>query len=336
MARIVTRVGLPIPRGAMLAHAKASGYPVLVSANAFFAVGADGRGRFRLPPASAFAGIDAALDSSGYVAMARYNGYRWSANEYLDLAAAAPWTWYAAMDLASEAELASNELEVQLRLAGTVRNYLHLCRLADDRGMARPIPVVQGQSPRHYLWCADEMGLTSGSASVPLIGVGSMCRRNVAGDHGIVAIVEMLDRVLPPGTLVHLFGIKSASLMPLAGHPRVHSIDSCAWDFALRMDVRRGRSMDLRKAAIDAWYHDQQLRLHTLPGPRPFVDVDALRARPMEDETFGYADLVMDGQLDYEDARRYAWNDPEVLAAMWQRVSAQAGSAHTACGGHTN
>ena len=302
-----------------MAHARDSGLPVLVSANAFFAAGADGRGRFRLPLAAAFAGVDAALDSSGYVAMARYNGYRWSPEEYLDLAAAAPWTWYATMDLATEAEISGSEFEVQLRLAGTVRNHLHFCRLADDRGMARPIPVIQGQTQRHYLWCADQLGLTSGSTSVPLIGVGSMCRRNIAGDDGIVAIVEMLDRVLPPGTTLHMFGVKAASLVPLAGHPRVASIDSCAWDFALRMDVRRGRSMDLRKAAIDAWYLEQQVRLNSPPRPRPFVDVEALRAQPMEDETFGYADLVMDGDLEYEDARRYASNDPEVVAAMWRR-----------------
>ena len=36
-----------------------------------------------------------ALDSAGFVAASRYRGFPWSTHHYLDLAAAAPWLWWA-------------------------------------------------------------------------------------------------------------------------------------------------------------------------------------------------------------------------------------------------
>lgn len=155
------------------------------------------------------------------------------------------------------------------------------------------------------------MGLTSGSNAVPLIGVGSMCRRHLNGTSGIAAIVEVLDRVLPPGCKLHLFGVKSDGLKALAGHPRLRSIDSCAWDFGLRMSVPVGRTMDLRQTAMHAWYLRQRAALHSQPSRLSATQVDALLADPLVDVTHGWADLVMDGALEYDDAARRDQLDPD-------------------------
>lgn len=312
---IVTRVGLPIPGGELLAHCKARKLPCLVSANALYARDKDGRGRFRLPPPGKFEGVDCALDSGGFVAMSRYNGFPYTLEEYVELAQAAPWAWVAPFDLCVESSIAQNRAEVQLRLAGTVRNYYRLAAYARDLPLPYILPTLQGATARDYLWCVDQMGLAHDDGA-KLIGVGSMCRRETHGPDGILAIVETLDRALPPGTSLHLFGVKSDSLAPLAGHPRVGSIDSCAWDLALRMDLRRGRDMEIRKAAIDHWYAAQQVRLLGQGQRVACSDVEAIRQMPYQDLTFGYADLILEGAMEYEDARGMMLYDPDVQTAV--------------------
>lgn len=312
---VITRVGLPIPGGSLLRHVAKARLPALVSANAFYVRDKDGPGRFRLPKPGTFDGLDVALDSGGYVAMKQYGYYSWSPEEYLDLAASAPWCWYASLDLCVEPDIAQNDLELQLRLAGTVANYGLLCRLASDRGMNLPLAVLQGWTARQYLWCVDKMGLDMPPAAPTLIGVGSMCRRNVAGPQGIVAIVEALDKALAPGISLHLFGVKSDGLAALAGHPRLASIDSCAWDYSLRMDMRVGRDMEMRTLAIDDWYCRQQVKQLQPYEGQSFVDVEAILQEPFPDKTCGYADLVLTGAIEYQDAKRYAMRDPQVLLA---------------------
>lgn len=305
------RVGLPLPKGGLLDYARKHNLPALVSANAFFRHNANGPGAFKLPSPGQFDGCNVALDSAGYVAMARYRSYPWTLEDYVDLAASAPWAWYASADYCVEPQVADSEFAVQMRLAGTVRNYLRLCSLADDRGIKRPMAVIQGWEAHHYVWCAEQMGLTTGSDVVPMIGVGSMCRRHLNGPSGIVAIVEVLDRILPTPVTFHLFGVKSDGLKALAGHPRLASIDSCAWDFGLRMSVPVGRTMDLRQTAMHAWYLRQRAALYSEPVRMRASSVDALLAEPFVDVTHGWADLVMSGDLEYDDAARRNQYDPE-------------------------
>jgi hypothetical protein len=93
---IQMRVGIPIPGGSLVRAARDRGYPVLFSANAFarsYPKGHEREGdfeRFRHPDAGQFAGLDAALDSAGFVPAARYGDYRWSVEEYVDLVASHP------------------------------------------------------------------------------------------------------------------------------------------------------------------------------------------------------------------------------------------------------
>src|SRR4051794_25549842 len=80
----------------------------------------DGR-EFRMPPAGLFSGVPVALDSAGFVALHRYGDYPWTVAEYVELAAAYPWDWWAQMDLCCEPEIARDRDEVGRRIAATVR-----------------------------------------------------------------------------------------------------------------------------------------------------------------------------------------------------------------------
>src|SRR5512147_2312179 len=148
------RVGLPQRGGALVIAARERGLPALVSANAFAKYGPDQRFQgFALPKPDAFKALDIALDSAGFVAMTRYNGYPWSASQYIELAASADWAWFAAMDLCVERELASDRLTRRLRIAGTAAGYGECRRLAQDRGLRDPLLVLQGQTVEDYKYC---------------------------------------------------------------------------------------------------------------------------------------------------------------------------------------
>lgn len=77
---MIIRVGIPASFRHFGAVARQIGAPILVSANAFWR---DGRFVYR---EGLFGDADIALDSAGFVAMARYWGYRWTLGEYVDLA----------------------------------------------------------------------------------------------------------------------------------------------------------------------------------------------------------------------------------------------------------
>src|SRR3546814_4054981 len=69
------------------------------------------------------------------------------------------------------------------------------------------MPVIQGANANDYLRRFDALEGMIGDERI--IGVGSMCRRAVGGDDGIVSIVDALHRRLPRGIRLHLFGLKS-------------------------------------------------------------------------------------------------------------------------------
>lgn len=87
------RVGIPLVGGQLVAAARRRGYHVLFSANAFAKTYPKGHARegffkgFRLPGAGQFEGLDAALDSAGFVAAAKYRDYRWTVDVARELGA---------------------------------------------------------------------------------------------------------------------------------------------------------------------------------------------------------------------------------------------------------
>ena len=227
-------VGVPaVNRGPVLDRARRLGAPVMVSANALFARGRDRHGvrarpSFRTSSLPLLDGIDAHLDSAGFVAMAINNGFEWTVRQYVALAAAYPWRWFASMDACVEREVAPDRSVVRDRMAWTVR-LNHDCRAEARRAgvLDRFMPVVQGARASDYLRCLDRMGW---AATGRLIGVGSMCRRHVRGIDGVLSCVEALHQELGHDpALLHLFGVKGEAAVALRGHPRVASYDSQAY-----------------------------------------------------------------------------------------------------------
>ena len=198
-----------------------------------------------------------ALDSAGFVAMVRYGDYPWSVKDYMDLVAAGTWAWYSAPDFCCEPEVAGSHNEVSMRVARTACMLGVVNREADERGLTRPMPILQGWEKDDYLRCADLLPIWEWPS---LVGVGSMCRRDVGGPNGIVAIVEALDQRLPSHVKFHLFGVKSFALDVIGNHPRIASVDSMAWDFALRKKIPVGRTQEIRANEMTSWQRAQAER----------------------------------------------------------------------------
>jgi hypothetical protein len=226
--------------------------------------------------------------------MAKYRGFPWTIEQYLDLVESWPWAWYASWDQCVEPEIASSKIDVFFRLAETCRLLSEVRTRARDRGLPDPMPVVQGWEVDHYQWSLDHLPLASWP---PLLGVGSMCRRHVHGPNGILAIVEALDRVLPSGVCLHLFGVKGTALRFLSDHPRIASVDSMAWDFAARRQVPIGRTADKRIDVMHAWVrrNASQLELPKAPYELQLFDEPSEAASAELEE---WLKLVVDNQTD--------------------------------------
>lgn len=297
------RVGLPLTGGQLVAEAKRCGMPVLFSANAFTKRNRDtGRVSFRPINTDKFTGLDAALDSAGFVAMAKYNGYEWSVQQYVDMAASNDWTWWAQMDCCCEPEVAKDRAERLFRLAETSRLYGDCNREAQKRGIAAPMPVLQGWYVDDYRRSADLLPVNEWP---DLVGLGSVCRRSVNGEDGIIAIVEALDRALPKHVQLHLFGVKGAALEVLGGHERIKSIDSMAWDMAARRKWPTGRTMDKRIGEMHRWRNTQLERIsNTSAGMQGRLEFFDDEVRPFVDDNGmeSWAELIANGEIDYQSA----------------------------------
>lgn len=142
-------LGLPALRdGALWRTARRLDAPVLISANALSRWRTDIIGLrlwsgFETRWLHLVAQHSVALDSAGFVAASRYNGFPWDVDDYLDLAASAPWLWWASMDWCVEPAIAHAEDAVLDRISGTVRLNVQCLDGADRRGIAdRFVPVI--------------------------------------------------------------------------------------------------------------------------------------------------------------------------------------------------
>lgn len=251
----VVRVGIEGRRPAVLEAVRGLRAPVLVSANSLWR---QRQGRFQVP--ASYAGLDVALDSGGFVAMKRYGGYRWSVDQYVALAGEMRPSWWAQMDFCCEPELAGNAREVGARIDRTVE-HLHRCQdAAKAAGVPAPMPVLQGWMPRDY---TQGPAFESGFSWPTLVGVGSVCRRQVRGHHGLLAVIDAIDRATPDHVRLHLFGVKSGALQECQRRfpGRVASVDSMAWNMAARWDARHAGTPctnEFRAQAMRQWYLKQQ------------------------------------------------------------------------------
>ncbi len=269
-------LGLPALRpGALWSRATSIGAPVLLSANALSRWRVDGLG---LRHWDGFDGRHlglvsrhrVALDSAGFVAASRYRGFPWPTHAYLDLAAATPWFWWTAQDWCVEPGIARDEDTVLDRISGTVRLNMVCLRGGERRGIAdRFVPVLQGWHPEHYLRCLERMPWV---LDCPLVGIGSMCRRHLQGEHGVLHVLNRLDQAFSgSGSRWHLFGLKSQAIAYAAQHPRVASTDSQAYGVAARQDARKARASksDIMVATTMARWHEQQLAAISARPPMP-------------------------------------------------------------------
>lgn len=269
------RLGIPACFGTFAASiATLPGAAALVSANALFD---HKRRRFRRVGADLFRGVPVALDSAGFVAMVRYRGYPWALDQYVALAGSFPWDWWAAPDFCCEPQVAADRAEVLERVRATAAKLAWTNALAADQGVGPCLPVLQGWRPDDYVRCADLFGRFM---TLPrLVGLGSMCRRHLAGPAGAVAIVERLDAMLPADVGFHLLGVKGAVAVALRGHPRLVSIDSQASEAHARREAVKRRRVDpaftcdlaFRTAHMRRWFVDLSAELGRRPPRREAV-----------------------------------------------------------------
>lgn len=181
-APVSVRVGLPYLPGradhAFLATLLELGADSLISAGSLFR---PDRG-WAKAPLTAWA-FSPALDSAGFVAQARFGGYRWSIAEYVERvvtnfsgkdededpprwAMPFPWAWWSAPDFCCEAEIAQDRGEVQVRIAATVDAFgetlaeLEGWRAQGENVVPDPLPILQGRLPEDYLSCAEALAET--------------------------------------------------------------------------------------------------------------------------------------------------------------------------------
>lgn len=172
-----------------------------------------------------------ALDSGGYTELSMFGRWTVSPRRYAEearryAAEIGKLAWAAPMDHMVEPwVLARTGLSVREHQRLTLENYLELRHVAPDLPW---VPVLQGWSNGEYIEHAaayDRAGVRL--ASLPLVGVGSVCRRQATA--GVAVLLEELARA---GLRTHCFGMKSSGLLRSAGH--VVSADSLAWSFAAR------------------------------------------------------------------------------------------------------
>jgi hypothetical protein len=139
------------------------------------------------------------------------------ANEIGHLDWAAPQDW-----MCEPFIVAKTGLTVEEHQRRTVANYLRLKELAPDLPF---IPVLQGWTLADYLICW-AMYKTAGVdlAAEPVVGVGSVCRRQATDEIG-----EIMGTLASLGLRLHGFGVKTEGLKRYGQY--LASADSMAWSF---------------------------------------------------------------------------------------------------------
>lgn len=267
----IIRIGLPYSSNGRLAQeAQQLGAPTLISVGSMFR-----KGGFT-PIGLAAWTTPAALDSAGFTAMLQ-GGYRWTVAEYVEFVVTNsgdgsmpfPWAWWSAMDYCCEEQIATNRAEVERRMALTVESYaetlaeLDWWREEGDTETPDPMPVLQGRTAADYVTCARELAAVCRDGRLPaLVGVGSVCRREVHGPEGLLTVLAALDRELPKGIRLHLFGVKGALLAHIAPYKhRIASVDSMAWDHRARHDAQDRdvkNDVEHRAATMRTWFERNQ------------------------------------------------------------------------------
>lgn len=242
-------------------------------------------GRIRLPRA----GTSWALDSGGFSELSLHGEWQTDPAEYVywvdrydreigRLGWAAPQDW-----MCEPVMLAKTGLTVGEHQERTVENFVRLLTLWDgmqaqylrpcDRNSCPFMPVLQGWTLADYWRCVDlyaQAGIRL--ADYPLVGLGSVCRRQATGE--IATIVRSLGAVLP----LHGFGCKTTGL---AQYGRwLSSADSMAWSLAGRREpgCRTGHRSEANCLRYALDWHDRIM--HSLATDEHHQQLDLFPAVP--------------------------------------------------------
>ena len=288
---LLVRAGIPHRGGKLAFHAFKESFAAMVSANAFWN---PARQEFHFPDATDLTELDFALDSAGFTAMQLWKTrgkqagiagvYPWSYEQYVELASLCGASWFAQPDMCCEPEIATDREAIDYRiratatmLEGTLRVVYawqeRLSRDCDSRTVSNlvrvPVPVIQGYSVDEYRRSLDLL-LSVWERWRPwlgeptLIGLGSVCRRNLNDPrHGLYAVLAGLEGHLPPGSKLHLFGVKGQCLEKLRAFDWIASVDSMAWDYGARVDAREraiANTIAHRSAVMSRWMDSARTR----------------------------------------------------------------------------
>lgn len=173
-----------------------------------------------------------ALDSGGFTELSKFGEWRVSAREYVALVRRyrdeiGQMEWAAPQDWMCEPQMvAKTGTSVARHQALTIYNFLELRELAPELPI---IPVVQGWTMGDYWRCAEEYVKRGVDlAKEPLVGVGSVCRRQ-----NTIRASLIINDLADQGVRVHGFGYKLQGLRASAG-ARLASADSLAWSYSAR------------------------------------------------------------------------------------------------------
>ncbi len=171
-------------------------------------------------------------DSGGFSELKLFGEWRTSPKQYvrevrlwwdevskLEFAAIQSW-------MAEPFMLEKTGLSVQEHQRRTITSYLELRDLAPELPW---LPVLQGWEVRDYLDHLDQYARAGVNlAALPLVGLGSVCRRQATAQvEGLIARLA-----LDGGLKLHVFGMKQRGL--LRCQDMLASADSMAWSFAAR------------------------------------------------------------------------------------------------------
>ena len=291
---LVMRVGIPHKGGTLAFHAFNQEWPVMVSANAFWS---SKRAAFAFPETTNLSELDFAMDSAGFTSMLLWRNkgkqrgmagiFPWTCSEYVDFANESNASWWSQPDLCVEKEIVSSAQEIDFRINATA-TFLEgtlmllyewqneLSRTCSSTVVANllkpPAPVIQGWDSAHYerslelmqqVWSRWQPWI----APPALIGLGSVCRRELNHPtHGLYAILDRLEPLIPTGSRFHCFGVKGEALTKIRDKHWVASADSMAWDFSARVKAHRSgisNTMAHRCSEMDQWMSAALKRIGT-------------------------------------------------------------------------
>jgi hypothetical protein len=197
-----------------------AGVPLFVSRRAL--------GRLRTPPRAI---ARWSLDSGGFTELGMHGEWKLSAADYIaearryrdevgQLDFAAPQDWMCEPEM-----LKRTGLTVAEHQRRTIANY---CQLVDAAPDVPWIPVLQGWVTGEYLNHVEQYANAGVDLfSLPLVGVGTVCRRQNTG-----MASRLLAMLHADGLRLHAFGFKLQGLRSSAQY--LATADSMAWSYSAR------------------------------------------------------------------------------------------------------